>query len=500
MPRNCLRRRTLVLAAVVALLPALFGVGPVAAGGKRPSPSANPILVENSLPGTTAWKLSSPALKDQISGYPSRESVRPGQQISFSVRTLEPWFGASIYRMGWYGGAGARLMASFPWLPGHAWTVPKPNRRTGLLVCNWPASFGIAVPAGWVSGIYLVKLTDSMGYQSYIPFTVLESGTTSPLLMIDTITTSEAYNWWGGKSLYVDIKERGATAQFAHRAVMVSFDRPFVQNAGAGWFLSWEIHMVRWLEKNGYDVGYANDLDLNDDHSILLNRKGIIITGHDEYWSAAMRNAMDAAVTSGVSLANFAANTGYWQIRFAALGSNPDGIEVCYKDFHRDPVHTRHPRQATVEWRSKWINRPESELLGAMYQDFEGTHGPFAWVAKNPHGWVFARSGLHRGSRVDGMVGHEEDAVLAGYPHPKGLHVLSASAVIDSIGHHRVSNSTFYQARSGAVVFDGSTIDWSYGLDDVRQDFWNYPPARRAPSTAIERITANVLNRALGSP
>jgi hypothetical protein len=492
--RSTRRRPLLTLAAVLCMISA--APAPTAAQAQ----DLNPIQIENALPGTTSWQLTSPAREDEISGYASQESVAPGQIISFSIRTLEPRFSASIYRIGWYGGDGARLMVMFPSIPGHDWTVPKPDPKTGLLVCHWPASFGITVPDTWVSGMYLVKLTDSAGYQAYIPFTVLESRPTSPLLLIDTVTTSEAYNWWGGKSLYVAINYKGATAQFDHRAVMVSYDRPFAQNAGAGWFLSWEIHMVRWLEKNGYDTAYANDLDVNDDPSILLHRRGIIIAGHDEYWSLAMRNAFDAAVASGVNLANFAANTGYWQIRLAPIGSTPDRIQICYKDFNRDPIHATEPAVATVEWRSRQVHRPESELLGAMYQAFEGTHGPFPWVAKHTKDWVFTGSGLKAGSKVLGLVGHEEDAVLSGYPHPAGLHVISASPVIDSVGKHRVANSTWYRAKSGAVVFDGSTIDWAYGLDDVRQNFWYYPPARRDLSPAIERITANVLNRFLQSP
>ncbi|HEV3310374.1 MAG TPA: N,N-dimethylformamidase beta subunit family domain-containing protein [Chloroflexota bacterium] len=459
--------------------------------------SLNPIQVENALTGTTAWMLSDPASQDQISGYPSRESARPSQTISFSVRSTESRFSAAIYRIGWYGGAGGRLMATFPSLLGHAWPIPAPDSSTGLLICHWPASFSVTIPADWVSGIYLVKLTDLAGRQAYIPFTVVESQPQSPLLLVDAVATSEAYNWWGSRSLYINTHFHGASAQLAHRAVMVSFHRPFAQNDGAGWFLSWEIHTVRWIEKNGYDISYADDLDVNDDPSILLHRKGVIIAGHDEYWSLAMRNAMDAAVASGVSLANLAANTGYWQIRLAPEGSDPDGIEICYKDFNRDPIHRTKPTLATVLWRSPQVHRPESQLLGAMYEDYLGHYGPFPWVVKDPSNWVLEGTGIKAGAKVSGIVGPEEDAVLGGYPHPGGLHALSASPVLTSSRQHRVSNSTVYQATSGAYVFNGGTFDWGYGLDTVRQSFWYYRPARSSPSPEIERITANVLDRFL---
>ena len=94
----------------------------------------------------------------------------------------------------------------------------------------------------------------------------------------------------------------------------------------------------------GYDVSYASELDVNEDPDMLLNRKGIIIAGHDEYWSAGIRDALDNAVDDGVGFADLAANTGYWQSRFKAIGDDPTAIEICYKDFDRDPMHKVNPK------------------------------------------------------------------------------------------------------------------------------------------------------------
>lgn len=469
----------------------MWGPGPTSAL------AGNPIQAENLLPGSTGWVLTNPAQHSEISGYPSRESVYPGQAISFSVRTLEPRFSAAVYRIGWYGGAGGRLMRTIPSVPGHIWPIPKPNRRTGLLDARWPASFTIQIPLDWISGMYLVKLTDSLGYQTYIPFTLVEAQPRSPLLLVDSVATSEAYNTWGGTSLYADINRRGSAAQFAHRAVMVSFLRPFQQSAGAGWFLSWEIHAVRWLEQNGYWVSYVNDLDVNDRPSLLLGRKGVILAGHDEYWTVGMRGAIENAIAHGVGLANLAANTSFWQIRLAPLGSSPDGVEICYKDFKRDPIHSSRPKLATIEWRMAPVNRPESTFLGAMYGDFQGKYGPFPWVVTAPKSWVFAGAGVSKGFKVKGLVGHEEDTLVRGYPRPRGLTTLSASPVFNSAHRRRVSNATVYRAASGAIVFNAGTIDWSYGLDTMREWYWAYSPARSKPSPLVEKVTANVLQAML---
>lgn len=457
----------------------------------------NPIQIENAKPGTTAWEITVLSFHHEIEGYASLQSVFPGQRISFHVSTTGKWFTADVFRMGWYGGKGGRVVDSLPTMRGHHEPIGRPNRTTGLLVCNWPISFTFTIPRTWVSGMYLVKLTASNTHQAYIPFVVKESRPSSPLLFIDSVTTSEAYNWWGDKSLYVDIAYHSAKLQYSNRAVMVSFQRPYAENQGAGWFFSWEVHMVRWLEARGYNVSYINDLDINDDPGILLHRKGLIISGHDEYWSLSIRNAMDRAVAHGVSLANFAANTGYWQVRLAPQGSHRDGILICYKDFNRDPIHKTNPRLATVTWRSAQVHLPESILLGAMYEDYEGGYGPYPWVVKDPKSWVFAGTGLKKGSSIRRVVGHEEDAVLSHYPHPKNLELLTASPVKTSAGKRRTSNATVYRAPSGAYVFNAGTIDWSYGLDDLHLSWFNYPPARGTPSRAAERITANVLGRFL---
>ena len=457
--------------------------------------SENPIQRENALSGTTSWEIQVPSYKGEIEGYPSRESVLPGQRIDFHVSTTGKTYSADVYRIGWYGSKGGRLVLSLPTMKGHRWRVPKPNPSTGLLVCDWPTAFSVTVPRAWTSGFYLVKLTASNRRQAYIPFIVKEAPTVhSALVLVDEIGTSEAYNWFGGKSLFTDTAYATAGKQFAHRAVEVSFLRPFSENMGAGWFLSWEIHMVRWLERRGYDVSYLTELDVNDDPSTLLGHKGIITAGHDEYWSAGIRDAMQNAVNHGVNYANFAANTGYWQSRIVGLGDDPDAIEICYKDFHRDPIHKTHPEMATVTWRSKWVHHPESELTGAMYGDFEGRYGPYPWVVKNTSSWVFKGTHLKPGSSIGGMVGHEEDAIIGGYPHPPHLHVLSASPVRSNVGKRRVANSTLYQSKSGAWVFDASSIDWSWGLDDFRQGWYAYAPDRKHPSPAIERITENILN------
>jgi hypothetical protein len=455
----------------------------------------NAIQIENSLPGTTSWEIKVLSFHGEIQGYASSPSVQQGQSISFFVSTTSSSFKASIYRMGWYGGKGARLLESIPSMPGFKRKVPKPQNSTGLIACFWPKSFALTVPTTWISGIYLVKLTASNTHQAWIPFTVTDPASQSTFLFIHGVFTDEAYNDWGGKSLYTDINAPSSKA-YDNRARAVAFQRPFAQNQGAGWFLSWEIHMVRFLERGGYDVGYATDLDVHEHPDILLHHKAVLVVGHDEYWSRQIRNGMDAAVAHGVNLADFAANTGYWQVRIGSLNNQPDGVIICYKT-SLDPITRTDPGLTTTLWRNRPVNRPESELTGAMYGGYDGNHAPFDWVVPNPSiSWIFKGSGLKRWYVIHHIVGQEADYVVHGYPHPRDLQVLSSSPFLDGAsGQHFRAESTIYQAPSGAYVFDASSIDWSWGLDDIRQSFWLYPAYPKAPSPAAETITRNILLR-----
>ena len=247
---------------------------------------SNPIQRENALPGTQDWRLTRPALSHEIEGYASLTSVTRGGRIGFYVHTQDPSYSIAIYRMGWYRGDGARLVHG-P-VTRHAVSQPMPSidPQTGLIECAWQDPYILAVGSQadqeeWTSGIYLAKLTaGTSGAQAYIIFVVRDETRPSDFLFQSSVTTYQAYNNWGGKSLY-DFNSVGG------RAVKVTFNRPYAVSSnpaaaygnGAGDFLTnnavpptdasspagWEYNMVRWLEREGYDVSYSTNIDTHSD-------------------------------------------------------------------------------------------------------------------------------------------------------------------------------------------------------------------------------------------
>jgi cellulose synthase/poly-beta-1,6-N-acetylglucosamine synthase-like glycosyltransferase len=459
---------------------------------------------ENQKKGTTSWMLTTPARHREIEGYASLASVNRGETISLFVHTEAPSFVARFYRMGWYGGAGAREVAEPVRRVGRRQPPPFVDATTGLVECRWEDPIVLRIPAQsndpteWLSGVYLAKLSaEPSGESSYVLFIVRDDARASRFLYQSSVTTFQAYNNWGGKSLYGYNSEQG-------KAVMVSFDRPYAMgrepldalSVGAGGFLQgWEYNMVRWLEREGYDVTYATNLDVHRDPGLLLSHRAFLSVGHDEYWSRSMRRHVEQARDRGVHLAFFSANTCYWQIRLmpSRLTGMPDRIVVTYKEkaLEEDPVlfdeDSDNDRLTTTKWRSAPVNQPEAALLGGMYLEGEDdVDGDL--VVQSPTHWMMNGTGLKQGDALPGLLGYEVDGEDGAAP-PNRI-VLMRSPV-----GPRAATSTLYEASSGALVFNAGSMQWIWGLDDFHVA--GRPERRMHP--ALQQMTRNLLQR-LGQP
>jgi uncharacterized repeat protein (TIGR01451 family) len=472
----------------------------------------NETAVENTNPGTSSWQLTNPALNREIEGYASLTSVNVGSSISFFVSTVSQTYTMDIYRLGWYGGTGARQMVPTISRPGFPQTMPVAD-SFGRFECNWTSSYVLAIPADWISGIYLVKLTAATGPQSYIQFVVRQDSRASGFLFQHSVSTDEAYNNWpgpaaGGKSLYTF--NSGGVA-----AVKVSFDRPYYidtdshyfSHVGAGFLLRWEVMMLRWIEKKGYDVTYCTNVDTHENAFLLLNHKAFLSVGHDEYWSWEMRANIEAARDKGVNIAFFSADACYWQIRLetSSISAAMDRTIVAYKETAQAGLYgrtvTNDPTTnrclMTTNWRFNACKPSEQALIGVEF--IEGSVGcpstgacVDAVIADASH-WALEGSGLTTGSHLHGLLGYEVDGQLTGNS-PSGIQVIAKSPIPVLSGdaqNHPFSEIVAYTAASGATVFSVGTFQWTWGLDD-----WGAPIQRPSMlSPEVQIITQNVLNK-----
>lgn len=435
--------------------------------------AANAVQTENAKPGTTDWKLTNPGYATGvIEGYASLTSVNRGGQIRLFVHTVEPTYTLDIFRLGHYGGLGARRVLGPITRTGTAQVMPTPDPVTGLIECAWINPYVLNIPnssdpTDWMTGIYLAKLTaGTSGKQQYIVFVVRDDSRSTDLIMAETVTTYQAYNVWGGKSLYGTIASR---TDAVNRARKVSFDRPYYgdQSSGASDLLTWEAPMLRWLEANGYDVTYATNVDVHRDPNLLLTHKAFLSVGHDEYWSWDMRDHVEAARDRGVSLGFFSGNTAYWQVRFepSTLAGAADRVIAGYKeDVRNDPLWPTD--RSTTRFRDSPVNRPEHGMMGVGVI----TQARPIFVVEDASHWVFTGTGLKNGDRLanlDGssFLGYEVDAM--GPASPAGTRRLAHSPVNAAAANF--ADMVIDTAASGATVFSSGSIGWSQTVPQIAQ-------------------------------
>ena len=495
--------------------------------------AANSVIArENAQPGTIGWIIpNGKAATTQIQAYASATSVQAGQKLSFYVSTQFQGmhYSIDIYRLGWYDGDGGRLIASLTDLVGRAQGYYDPvkhqlvgcntcyvDRKIGLVEANWHPSYTITVPPGWTTGVYLAKFTNANAMQTYATFDV-KGNFSSTYVAVTPNTTDEAYNTWGGYSLYeadgsgsVSSLEQNTTA----KAVKVSFDRPYSQATGSGHVLFYEVDALRWLERQGYNLSSISSVDLHENPSQLLKHKAYLSLGHDEYWTKEMRDGVESARDHGVSLAFLGADAAYWQMRFEpdSVGV-PDRTVVCYKvltyngDLALDPFYVRDNTRVTSQWRDPVIHRPENALIGIMFSNLTHVRQGFPWevdsLAKSP---LLNGTGLQAGQQYGcDLVGYEWDRIHNNGATPRGLQVLATTHTQSSDASPGntltpdLSNTTYYIAPSGAMVFATGSIYWTIALDSYRYQLDNLCAKQSPVVPGIQQLMAHIMD-ALASP
>jgi len=449
--------------------------------GVAAAEEASWVISENARPGTRAWTLAKPADHGQIAGFTSAVSIQAGDPLALYVTTTAPAYRVDAFRMGYYGGAGARQVWSAAGVTGTVQPTCPVTPDTHTVQCRWASP--VAVPtSGWVQGDYLFRLTASTGWDSWVPLTVRDDASRSAYLVNNSVTTWEAYNLWGGYDLYQGPSPGGGSG-LAYRAAIVSFDRPYTLGHGAGDFVGLELPMVAMMESLGLDVSYTTDVDVSEQPSRLLQHRAFVTLGHDEYYSLSMRRGLVDARDAGVNLVFLGANALYRHIRLEPGPSGPDRLELDYKDPRLDPLLGKDNADVTPwAWRSWPNNAPESSILGGMWQC-----NPVSadMVVTDPSSWVYSGTGLTYGSRLRGLVAPEYDHFDPSAPNPGNVELLARSPVVCH-GRSSEADMTYYGASSGAGVWDTGTIVWVGSL----QTFC----ATCAPPNPVTRITLNILD------
>ena len=509
------------LAIVVVLAAwASFGAARAAAA------CANPVACENQQPGDppSDWQVAG-AGDPTIQGYATSMSVNVGQTESFKINTPSTNYHIDILRLGYYGGrrrAHDRGRTSSrrrrcPRRSRRARRSQPPGYRLRQLVgvgVRW------TVPSNAVSGVYIAHLVrdDSKdpGGDSQIPFVVRNDSSHSDIVVATSDATWEAYNDYGGNSLYTCTVACPPGNPLAYKAAYaVSYNRPFdgalQTDGGASYLYYAEYQMIRLLEENGYDVSYVSDSDLDQNASLLLNHKLFISSGHDEYWSGNERANVQAALDAGVNLAFFSGNEMFWKTRWA----NERGrLQHALPDAHHLQGDALQRRRSTPQDPPTWTGHlgrpalqpaggrrePANALTGQQFVVNSGTarhHRPLpvqqaADLAQHRGGEADAGQSLTLGPG-NGTLGYEWDVDADNGFRPPGEFDLS-STTVSGVQPSRTTaapqpttaprpiTSRSTARPSGALVFGAGTVQWSWGLDDINAWSNAGPPSPAEPA------------------
>jgi hypothetical protein len=532
-----LRRACLVPLTLACTALALYAPAP--AGAAVSCPNSNPIVNENNCEGAGTSANQMANYSEGLGGFATQTSYELGENVALKIGTNEPSFpgtsvNIAVYRMGYYGGEGARLISAAGAKSvkvNNSFTCNPANAATGELSCsNWAVTYTIPGSTLPVSGVYEAVFTDLAdgGAQNYVEFIVRNDSQASEVLDVLPVSTYEAYNTWGCKSLYYDACGGANTISGDGRAVAVSYERPLAEGEEQrNKFFGPDYNTVQWLEEQGYNVTYTDDIQLDRNPSVLLDHKIVVISGHSEYWSYAAFNNMLAAREHGVNILSLSSNTAYWQTRF----ENNYRTLVCYKTVQGsadgNPAGTPNdptsigphgefiPQNATTTRRDPGApagnpdappegrvgpNQPENELWGVMYV---GDNEEESWGLTVPAGnvggefegdRVWRNANLPSNSQVtidSDLVGWEWDQIPSPssplYAHaaevePEGVKRVSATNTSDpestwlqDYGRERLAepppgqpdtvSAVEYRANSGAYVFSSGTMQWAYGFD-----------------------------------
>jgi hypothetical protein len=430
-------------------------------------------------------------------GYTDQLSYAPGDTVRFHVSSDSPRVKVRVRRLG----GGEPVVIDLPEQRGGSHPVPRDASARG---CRWPVSFAHSLPADLPSGYYRADLTGDLARATGECFFVVRpkrpAAHTKVLIQLST-NTYNAYTNWGGYSLYA---YHGRDKVKGRR---VSFDRPISSQ-----FRQWEEPFVRWAEGAGYTLDYCVNSDLEFRPEILSGYKLVLSVGHDEYWSAPMRDNLERYIGAGGNVAFFSGNTCCWQVR------SEDGGRAlaCWKqNFGDDPAYAAGDHaKLTSLWSHHLVKRPENSLTGVgfLWGGYHRSHGQFmdgsgAYTAHRPDHWLLAGTDLKRGdpfgAKLPGykVVGYECDGCelswANGLPTPTGRDGTPATfeVVATAPARWHPDDCEWYErwekgrtgsavigtyTRGGTVVTVGST-DWAHGL--------------RGNDPAVVRITRNVLDR-----
>ncbi len=460
------------------------------------------VVAEERRPGTTSWVIPPTVPPHGIEGFADHAYAAVGDTVRLYVSTPAPTYHVVAYRMGWYGGTGARQV----WTSGPAAGGAQPGcpltPGINMVSCdNWTSSLSFPITPSFVQGDYLLKLVGAGGQESYVPLTVWSPTSTATYLVVNRTFTEQGWNAYGGYSFYQGVGPCPPGSNpypVCNRARVVSFDRPYDTGEGAADFLGDEFPLIQFCERHGLDVTYVSDATLDADPQITAQHRVLLSLGHDETWSYNERQAAQTAQTHGMNFVFFGSAAVLRHVRMQASPLGPGREEVNYRDSSEDPLDGHgNPLLVTGNtWSSPPASWSEDPFVGETYSGYLNGSNSVPFVVYDAAAWPFSGTGLQNGSQLPGVVMSDVDHLGMSAAMPQNLQVLGHSPIPlakmytnqGSWGGYSYSDMTYYtDPNSNSGVIDTGTVNWIAAMAPC--------PATVAdcPAASLQKITGNIL-------
>jgi hypothetical protein len=455
---------------------------------------------ENELQGSRNWLLGSTPdtslRRTEIEGF-CQPSVKAGETLRFHVSANPAGkIRIEVYRMGYYGGCGARHVVTM----GSVATEPHAVSHTtsvGMVECDWPVAAAYTVPEEWVSGVYLAKLVREDTAASSFAIFVVRDVRQADLLFKTSDLTWQAYNKWpSANSLY----DYGEAKWYCGPRSAISFARPFAKyfqivdnpgSVGSGEYLLWEFPIDYWLQREGYDVSYISSIDLHSGTADLGRVKTVLSVGHDEYYSAAMFEQLYTAFYAGtINVGFFSGNTAHCLVDLQRIGARSENWMMRRLDIFGRPQSAllhRFPEMQEFPWSAP----DESVLLGV--RNVAPIVGRGDWLCTDANHWIYEGSEFLPGDGVPGLVGWE----FLGQP-VENAEVIARGPTSHPRGNGEYSAVLRYGPTQN-ICFCASTCWWGDALSEppgyIRP--WQFS-SLAGPDARIQSVMRNLLHRLTG--
>lgn len=370
-------------------------------------------------------------------------------------------------RIGWYGGAGARLVWTSKPMVLKMQKTPIVKNAERMVETRWKTTLKFTVGQNWTPGFYLIaSISPDGAIESIAPLIVRSPLASSKLVLVHSTLTWAAYNTYGGRSLYLG-PGGSVVSRRLERSRIVSLDRP-IEGSGALHLDRDGITLVQFLEKEGLNTDQISDVDLHQWPSISTHYNGVVFSGHAEYFTRRMFDTVTADRNQGINLAFLGANNAYWQTRLASSPRGQFRHVIVYRKTTEDPVTAN--KAVTVEFQDPHVNTPPNLITGT---ETSGVH-----VYGNLHAVEIPKwLKIPANSTINGVSGDTEiNATVKNAAQPPNVHILftgkldfrdvlpSTEEEISKFERLPIEETVWFTTPSGSAVFNASITTWTCNL------------------------------------